>query len=292
MNKIETKKDWSVWIFLSAILSIFILWLGFWWWINRHIPNNEATRGQFGDKFGAINALFSGLAMAGVFTAVLLQRKELKQTQEEFKAQNETLRKERFENTFFQMVSLHIKIVENLSNHNKNELIKKDCFEKIYELFANYYHVNSTGTPYWTIENTQAALEEKEKLSHEQTIKQIRNIYWKFYHPNQHNLAHYHRNLYHVFKFIHLSKLNSLISENEANFYSGIIKAQLSTYELLLIFYNSWVEGLGYPNMRFLMDEYDILEHMDRGKLLKLITHYKVFEDLKVEKDPFIEEEF
>ena len=34
-------------------------------------------RGTFGDMFGAINALFSGLAFVGVVYAILLQRKEL-----------------------------------------------------------------------------------------------------------------------------------------------------------------------------------------------------------------------
>ena len=35
------------------------------------------TRGQFGDVYGSINALFSGLAFAGVIVAILLQRQEL-----------------------------------------------------------------------------------------------------------------------------------------------------------------------------------------------------------------------
>jgi hypothetical protein len=37
----------------------------------------DPNRGSFGDMFGAINALFSGLAFAGLIYAVLLQREEL-----------------------------------------------------------------------------------------------------------------------------------------------------------------------------------------------------------------------
>lgn len=40
-------------------------------------------RGQFGDQFGAINALFSGLAFAGVIVAILLQGEELKLQRQE-----------------------------------------------------------------------------------------------------------------------------------------------------------------------------------------------------------------
>jgi hypothetical protein len=35
------------------------------------------VRGQFGDTFGSINSLFSGLAFAGIIYTVLLQRQEL-----------------------------------------------------------------------------------------------------------------------------------------------------------------------------------------------------------------------
>ncbi len=41
-------------------------------------PTEALTaQGQFGDLFGGINALFSGLALAGVVTAVILQSHEL-----------------------------------------------------------------------------------------------------------------------------------------------------------------------------------------------------------------------
>ncbi len=79
-------------------------------------------RGQFGDQFGSVNALFSGFALAGIiYTIVLqkkelsLQREELKDTRKEFKIQNITLKKQRFENTFFQLLTLHNDIVENMN---------------------------------------------------------------------------------------------------------------------------------------------------------------------------------
>ncbi|MCR9245510.1 MAG: hypothetical protein NXI31_10795 [bacterium] len=39
--------------------------------------DDPAERGQFGDAFGAINALFSGIALGGVVFAILMQREEL-----------------------------------------------------------------------------------------------------------------------------------------------------------------------------------------------------------------------
>jgi hypothetical protein len=46
-------------------------------------------RGQFGDMFGGVNALFSGLAFAGVIYAILLQRRELALQREELRLSRE-----------------------------------------------------------------------------------------------------------------------------------------------------------------------------------------------------------
>lgn len=90
-------------------------------------------RGTFGDQFGAVNALFSGLAFTGLIYTIILQRKDLKlqridlrqQRKEmeeqtaEFEKQNETLRIQRFENTFFNMLSQFQEVVNNLNNRYK-----------------------------------------------------------------------------------------------------------------------------------------------------------------------------
>lgn len=43
----------------------------------RYVTEDVTRRGQFGDMFGAVNALFSALALAGVVTAIWHQRDEL-----------------------------------------------------------------------------------------------------------------------------------------------------------------------------------------------------------------------
>ncbi len=50
-------------------------------------------RGQFGDLFGAVNALFSGLAFAGVIVTILLQREELRFQRLELRQTREELRR-------------------------------------------------------------------------------------------------------------------------------------------------------------------------------------------------------
>lgn len=58
-----------------------------------HAFDSWADRGTFGDMFGAVNSLFSGLAFAGVIYAILLQRKELELQREELVLTREELRK-------------------------------------------------------------------------------------------------------------------------------------------------------------------------------------------------------
>ena len=52
-----------------------------------------ADRGTFGDMFGAVNSLFSGLAFAGIIYAIFLQRKELELQRKELVLTREELHK-------------------------------------------------------------------------------------------------------------------------------------------------------------------------------------------------------
>ena len=80
MSKDKTSITPLVFLFLTII----ILWVssGFALW---HFLPDWNTRGTFGDTFGGVNSLFSGLAFAGVIYTILLQRKELMYQREELK---------------------------------------------------------------------------------------------------------------------------------------------------------------------------------------------------------------
>jgi hypothetical protein len=57
------------------------------------VENDLGKLGQAGDLFGSVNALFSGLAFAGVIVAILLQREELTLQREELTLTREELTK-------------------------------------------------------------------------------------------------------------------------------------------------------------------------------------------------------
>lgn len=267
--------------------SVFLLWILSWIFIDKYIvstdpeESSETIRGVFGDKFGAVNALFSGLAFAGIiFTIFLqkreltLQREELEQTRNEFIQQNETLKKQRFENTFFHLLNLHNEIVDKLyitreeGVYDISQLVtyaKKDFFNGALDVLAKQ---NNIGDKLENLEDTWTVIQDG-----------YRNFNFEF----GRYLSHYFRNLYHIYKYVHLS---DLISPEEKEFYTSIIRAQLSDSELILIFYNTLVDGLGYPNFKFLQQEYDILQNIDESMLFN-DSHEKVYELAEVKKDPF-----
>ena len=72
----------------ASVAALWLIWAGLSW-----LFGSLETRGQFGDSFGGLNALFSGLAFAGVIYAVLLQRRELQLQREELRLTREELRR-------------------------------------------------------------------------------------------------------------------------------------------------------------------------------------------------------
>lgn len=74
-------------IFLLAFATILVIWTAYPFLISNAIvkpllPNNNwAKLGTIGDSFGALNTLFSGLALAGLAVTISLQASELRKLQ-------------------------------------------------------------------------------------------------------------------------------------------------------------------------------------------------------------------
>jgi hypothetical protein len=62
------------WPIVVAILILLIFWISNLFY-GLHLDENQ--RGTFGDMFGAVNAIFSGMAFVGVIYAITMQRREI-----------------------------------------------------------------------------------------------------------------------------------------------------------------------------------------------------------------------
>ncbi|NQU85154.1 MAG: hypothetical protein HQ541_05275 [Mariniphaga sp.] len=76
MNKTETKDESFKPLVVLGII-ILVMWLLSFGAVYFTL-DSWTDRGTFGDLFGGINSLFSGLALAGIIYTIFLQRKELK----------------------------------------------------------------------------------------------------------------------------------------------------------------------------------------------------------------------
>jgi hypothetical protein len=286
----DNEKDLNF-VVVSIIVTLVIV--GVWcltWYLLKDL--NETKRGTFGDMFGSVNALFSGLALAGIILTILLQRKELKlqreelqDTRREFETQNETLKLQRFENTFFNLLNQHHLIVNGIDfRYYKSKEKERKSF------MSRNMHVTSTPS------------EEKEiviingrdvfRYLYNQLIvdlkgneKEYEKIYLKHYERAQTDFGHYFRSLYRMIKIVHQTDFFydiSKVSENEIfNIkykYISIIRSQLSDYELLWLFYNCLSEN-GIEKFKPLIEEYSLLKNIPKA-LIAFNSHIALYKSL------------
>lgn len=217
---------------------------------------NVDKAGVFGDSFGVLTALFSGLAFAGIIFTILLQREELKLqrkeltlTREELTRQHSTMKRQIFENTFFQMLRLHNDIVNAIDlkriTPGKVELTSgRDCFVVFYNRIRSNYKDEK-------ISNKSRPVEEI-----------IETAYAKFWEQSQSDLGHYFRYLYTIFKFIKASEIDN------KRLYTNIVRAQLSDHELLVLFYNCLYK-FGVEKFKPLAEEFAIFDNMPSQLLIE-----------------------
>lgn len=72
-------------IAVGTATVIVLLWAATLPVLAHFVPSGPTVRGQVGDAFGVVNALFSGLALAGVVLAILMQREELQLQRDELR---------------------------------------------------------------------------------------------------------------------------------------------------------------------------------------------------------------
>lgn len=221
--------------FLFFALIICVIWGTGWYFIDCLIPD-VTERGVFGDKFGAINSLFSGLALAGLIATLLLQKEALRKQHDEFEDVLKTQRIQNFENTFFNMLTLQQEIVKNLSF--EDEVKGRNIFEPLYKRVIVRYQ-------------TKEYIGIKDAIK-ELGIKSFSKI------TEVTCLDHYFRHLYRIFKFVYD---NHFLSEEEKYNYSSIIRSQLSDFELVILFYNCLSDN-GCEKFKPLIEEYAVFNNL------------------------------
>ena len=280
-EKIITYTNWAwafVWIGAGACIFSIIFFV---------IKNNDAGFGLnlLGDFMaGTVGSIWSLAGLFFIYVAFLGQkqqllnqqleimysqlelkytRRELSDQKAEMVAQNETLRLQKFENTFFQLLGLFNSIVNSLDISGIDTLqvttSGRDCFEVFYKRLkvhlSNiiYGEKNNKG-------NVSGA-----------TIEQAISAYDRLYSKDKSDLSHYFRTIYHIIKFIDKSDI-----ENKKQ-YIAIARAQLSSYEQILIFYNCLHDN-GNEKFKPLIEKYALFKNID-GSLIINENHFSRYDE-------------
>lgn len=88
-SKSRPLRSEALWPFVVILIATLLCWAVYWYGVTLVYPNSDgaqdshAIRGQFGDMFGGLNALFSAMAFAVLIYTMWLQRIELRLQREE-----------------------------------------------------------------------------------------------------------------------------------------------------------------------------------------------------------------
>ena len=235
---------WPFWLILSFAVIFWFALVIEWFpgWID------ESKRGAFGDSFGVVNALFSGLAFAGVIFAILLQKKELELQRVAIKGEKEAFQKHNFESSFFQLLTIHNDIVNSMEMRRDNAS-GRACLSSLFRNLPSRY-------------NTAKARAQNDTSKTEADI--LNDAFEPLFSENQSHVDHYFRHLHHIVKFVE-GQRDFPKEFEEKKRYTDFIRAQLSSDELGFLFYY----GLSKRGTKFgvLVKKYDFFEDVPSEKL-------------------------
>lgn len=164
---------------------------------------------------------------------------------EQMKKQHELMGHQRFENTFFQLIRQQQEIINGIDIGESST--GRDCFKIFYR-----------------------RLQSQHPQSRE--LDSVNKSYLRFIKDrnNDADLGHYFRHLYHIVKFVDANS-------NNPKTYTNFIRAQLSSYELLMLFYNC-ISEYGRDKFKPLIEKYSLLKNMPKDSVFNT-DHLNFYKD-------------
>jgi len=237
---------WAL-LIIAATSTFGVLITGF---LNVDKYKELGTWGDFSG--GLLNPILTFITFLAVLLTIWLQRQELSLTRDEMvrsanalERQDETLKRQSFENTFFEMLRLHNSIIDSIDlvNRENGQITKgRDAFNVFYTRLTKIYRSNFDKA--------------KGKYTKREVAELAYFIFWK---DARTELGHYFRFLFNFFRFIEQSNIAD-------SFYVKLLRSQLSDQELLVLFYNNISEA-GVPFQHF-ANIYELFDNLPVVRLL------------------------
>ncbi|WP_320034539.1 putative phage abortive infection protein [Halarcobacter sp.] len=272
-NKKKIQEDiFDFRLYISLAIAVFLISIGSFVgnFGDDKISDSVSTWGAFGDYLGGtLNPIFAFASFIALLYTINLQIKELKASREELeltreelsksadaqKEQSNSIKIQNFENTFFNMLDLHNKIVDNTNIYKGTSLSHADFTPKMIK--------SSNGELLKGREAIASLLEIIGNFTKRNNDTRKFNKSYDIAHDTCQNfIGHYFGNIYQILKFI---SENKFISKEEKHKYASLFRAQFSSDELLLLFYHC-TGKIGSKKFKPLIEEFNFLEHLKLNK--------------------------
>lgn len=225
------------------------------WGLNAFIVGSfpVEARGITGDMFGAVNALFTGLALVGLVYGMLMQRYEVRlakddlrrtkeildQQEHSLQEQNANSKKQNFEQTLFNLVGVYQSIVLGLEAKF---------------LIQNAEWKPATGKEYFLY-----FFKEIENLS-SKSGSAVDEVYSKRCEMRSYDLNSYYRTVFFLFEYIDISDID------DKERYAKLIRGIFSDQEVALIGINAMTKY--GQNFKPLINKYGILNNIPENSII------------------------
>ena len=205
--------------------------------------------------FGVVNALFSGLAFAGMIITLKMQKDDLKEAHKEFKLQDQAMKRQRFETTFFNLLTMLEHITDNLECKAEGDIrINPTNYKGKEKVFKFLYK----GDDYANINGVKAYLRNENTYDpKEYPFFKVLRKYFPFFEG--------------ILKFIDET---DLLANKEKLFYVTILRNTLFDNERNIIFYYFAAQGGWYKEMA---EKYGLFYGLNSKDLAKE-EHYNLFD--------------
>ncbi len=279
----------AIWLIIIGF-ALFLLGLLFFLFRQKifdlTVTVDSSIFGQFGDLIGGLVGSIWALAGVILFYVALIdqrkdielnrtalenqinefkaQKEELKLTRELYEVQTSTAITQRFENTLFKLIDLHVSFVNNLRYESQsNVYIRGSCFRQFYVEISSKYDQSSI---FLEIEKNFSLLSESYNKYGKENVDRF--------------LTNYFKNLENIIFYIDKSE------GIDAQFYVDTYKSIFSKHELLLLFLYTVIRV--DSDIQPLFEKYGFFEFIDFEE--KLVLDNRGYFDKKayMGNDPFI----
>lgn len=244
---------------LYLIGGWFAIGLSFFVWLFTfyvfHLKGGQSFHeiGPLGDWVTGITAPFLNIAgFFMIYAAFRQQGSDAEQARGEFHLQ-------RFETIFFHLIQLHHQHVHSIqTNYSKKS--QEDFFEATYRYLQR-------------------------RLSATETPSSIEEIYADYYKQTHNYIDHFVRHLLFTFDYVletsAFDQTDQAVAKQERMRYLGILLGQMSTEELLLLFYHTYCDPTGYaaPERKRLA-EVNFFHRLQGSGLLLDESHWEGYHQL------------